>query len=409
MNKVQDYNRFLKYKNRKLFLEDMSMEKLANNFQTPSYCYSVSEIEFNFRLLENSFKRIKPLICYAMKANFNSEIIRILSKMGSGIDVVSSGELNKSLLNRVDPNKIVFSGVGKTSNEIELALRKNIKQINVESIEELEEIGLICRKQKKKINICLRVNPDINAKTHEKISTGRSEDKFGIPDKEIPKVFKKYKNNKFINIIGLSVHIGSQIESLSPFKSAFKKIKDQIIFLNKEGFKISLIDLGGGIGIRYNEKNKLIDIKMYAKLVEDLFAELGVEIIIEPGRSLVGSSGIILSRVIRVKKGKNKNFLIIDAGMNNLIRPALYGAFHNIIPVELSKGKKIESYDIVGPICETGDVFGKNVKTQEFKKDDLVAICSAGAYSSCMASKYNLRGEVNEIFIKKKKINISNK
>ncbi len=409
MNNAKDYNKFLNYKNGKLFFEDTPLDKLANKYKTPSYCYSVSEIESNYKLLKNSFKKIRPLICYAMKANFNSEIIKILSKLGSGIDVVSFGELEKSIANGVNPNKIVFSGVGKTSYEIELAIKKKIKQINVESVEELDEIDYICKKRKQKIKICLRVNPDINAKTHEKISTGRSEDKFGIPDDQILEVFKKYKDNKYINLIGLSVHIGSQIESLTPFKRAFKKIRNQIKFLIKSGFKISLADLGGGAGIRYNEKNRLIDLNEYSRLIEGLFSDLGIDIIIEPGRSLVGSSGIILSRVIRVKRGKKKNFLIIDAGMNNLIRPALYGAFHNILPVNLTDNNTYKYYDIVGPICETGDIFGKNIRTQQFKKDDLIVICSTGAYSSCMASEYNLRGKVNELFIKKQKIKVSNK
>ncbi len=409
MSKAQDFNKYLYYKNKKLFLEEIPLDKIAIKYKTPTYCYSISQIEFNYSLLKKSFKKIKPLICYAMKANYNSQIIQILSKLGSGVDVVSAGELQKSLSNGVDPSKVVFSGVGKTCDEIEFAISKKIKQINVESIEELEEISFICKKKKQLVNICLRVNPDINANTHEKISTGRSEDKFGIPDKLIPEIFKEYKNNKFLNIIGLSVHIGSQIESLQPFRNAFKKIKNQISLLNDKGFKISSIDLGGGIGIRYNEKNKLIDIKKYAQLIEELFADLNIDVIIEPGRSLVGASGIILSKVIRVKKGKNKKFLIIDAGMNNLIRPSLYGAFHNIIPVRLSTNKNEENYDIVGPICETGDIFVKNIKFQKLEKDDLIAICATGAYGSCMASNYNLRGEINEVFIKKKKINISNK
>ena len=302
MNSAKDYNKFLNYRYSKLFFEDISLDKLAHKYKTPLYCYSVSEIELNYKLLKNSFKRISPLICYAMKANYNSEIIQILSKLGSGIDVVSKGELEKSIDNGVDPDKIVFSGVGKTSHEIEYALKKKIKQINVESIEELDEIDYICQKRKLKIKICLRVNPDINAKTHEKISTGRSEDKFGIPDEMILDVFKKYQDNKYISIIGLSVHIGSQIESLGPFKKAFKKIRNQINFLNQNGFKISLVDLGGGVGIRYNKNNKLINLNDYSNLIEDLFSDLGIQIIIEPGRSLVGSSGIILSKVIRIKK-----------------------------------------------------------------------------------------------------------
>ena len=220
-------------------------------------------------------------------------------------------------------------------------------------------------------------------------------------------LFKKYKENKYITIIGLSMHIGSQIESLNPFKQAFNKLKKQVINLRKLGYKITSLDLGGGVGIKYNKNNRLIDIKNYARLIEEYFSDLNTEIIIEPGRFLVGSSGIILSRVIRVKEGKNKKFLIIDAGMDKLIRPALYGAVHDIIPVKLSKTSKSNSYDIVGPICETSDVFIKKFKTQKFEKDDLLVICSTGAYSSCMTSNYNLRQKADEIFIKEKKVTVS--
>ena len=409
MSKVSEYNKYLHYKNNKLFLEDISLSDLASKFFTPTYCYSVSQMVDNYKILKNSFNKIKPLICYALKANFNKEVIKTFSAMKLGVDVVSSGELKKSLSYGFDKNKIVFSGVGKTTKEIEIALKKKIKQINVESIEELEEIDFLCKKLKQKTNICLRVNPNIDAGTHEKISTGRAEDKFGIHDEKIQDIFEKYKENELINIIGLSIHIGSQIEKLDPFKKAFERIKRQILNLRNLGFKISSLDLGGGIGIKYNEKSKIINIKSYVKLIENIFSNLDLEIIIEPGRYLVGSSGIILSRVIRVKEGKNKNFTIIDAGMDNLIRPALYGAIHKIIPVKISNVKKNKSYDIVGPICETSDVFVKKLNNHSYKKDDLVAILSTGAYSSCMASRYNLREKANEIFIKKEKINISNK
>ena len=407
MIKVSEYNKFLSYNKNKLFLEEIPLENLAEKFDTPLFCYSVSQIENNFTELQKAFKKVRPLICYALKANFNSNIIKILSNLGCGIDVVSNGELQKSLKNGVDNQKIVFSGVGKTNKEIEIAIKKNIKQINVESIEELNEIAIICKRLNKTINICLRVNPNVDAKTHEKISTGRSEDKFGILDKNVYEIFKKYKRNKFIKIMGLSIHIGSQIVLLEPFYEAFKKIKLQILKLKKEGFDISSLDLGGGVGIKYNDKNKILDIKSYAQVIDELFSDLDIEIIIEPGRYLVGSSGIILSRVIRTKSGKNKDFAIIDAGMDNLIRPALYGAEHKIIPVKKKGEKNLKIYDIVGPICETSDVFIKKMKIHRLNSDDLVVICSTGAYSSCMASNYNLREPAKEVFIKKKKLILS--
>ncbi len=407
MIKVSEYNKFLSYKKNKLFFEDLPLINLGEKFNTPLFCYSVSQIEHNLEELHNAFKKVKPLICYALKANFNSNIIKILTKRGCGIDVVSNGELQKSLKIGVDNKKIVFSGVGKTSKEIEIAIKKNIKQINVESIEELDEITSICKKINKTINICLRVNPDINAQTHEKISTGRSEDKFGISDKRVFEIFKKYQTNKFVKIIGLSIHIGSQIELIEPFYKAFKKIKLQILKLKKKGFKVSSLDLGGGVGIKYNDKNKILDIKSYARIIDELFSDLDLEIIIEPGRYLVGSSGIILSRVIRTKSGNNKDFVIIDAGMDNLIRPALYGAEHKILPVKKKNQTNLNVYDIVGPICESSDVFIKKMKIHRLKAEDLIVICSTGAYGSCMASKYNLREPAKEIFIKKKKIILS--
>ncbi len=225
MIKVSQYNKYLSYNKNKLFLEDIALENLVEKFDTPLFCYSVSQIEHNFTELKKSFNKVKPLICYALKANFNSNIIKILSNLGCGIDVVSNGELQKSLKNGVDNQKIVFSGVGKTNKEIEIAIKKNIKQINVESIEELDAIAIICKQLNKTTNVCLRVNPNVDAKTHEKISTGRSEDKFGISDERVYEIFKKYKSNKFVKIIGLSMHIGSQISQLEPFYKAFKKIK----------------------------------------------------------------------------------------------------------------------------------------------------------------------------------------
>jgi len=398
MINIKDYNNYLSYQNKDLFIENLSIEKLAKKYKTPFFCYSVSQIEDNFNLLQNSFSVIKPLICYAMKANFNSEIISILSKLGAGVDVVSMGELKKAILSGVDENKIVFSGVGKTKEEIEFAIKKKIKQLNVESKEELEDVNFICSKLKSKVNISLRINPDVSADTHDKISTGRSEDKFGIPNDNIEEIFKKYRNNKFIKIIGLSVHIGSQIQSLKPFKDAFIIVKKTVNNLMNKGFRVKSLDLGGGIGIKYNKRNKLINIKSYAKLIETLFSDLELEIIIEPGRFLVGQSGIIVSKIIRIKNAKKKVFLIIDAGMNNLIRPALYNATHDLIPARLKNTAKV-NYDVVGPICETSDLFIKNLKIQKFNNDDLVVICSTGAYGSCMSSNYNCRPLIKEIIV----------
>ena len=400
---IKKFNKYLSYKNNSLYLDETSFESIKKKYSTPLYCYSLSEIYDNFIELKKSFTKIKPMICYAVKANNHNQILSLLSKSGCGSDVVSKGELKKSIDNGVTPDKIVFSGVGKTKDEIKYALKKKIKQLNVESEEELEEIVEIAKVAKKKVNICIRVNPDVDPRTHYKISTGRSEDKFGIPNSRVIKLFEKYKNNDYLSIVGLSIHIGSQIKNLRPFEIAFKKIKKQIISLRELGFEITVLDLGGGIGIRYLENDRIINIKEYCLLVEKLFSNMKLEIIIEPGRSLVGSSGILLSSVIRKKSGEKKDFIIIDAGMNNLIRPAMYNAKHEILPVKRKNLKK-KKYDFVGPICESADIFSKQNISQALKKDDLIAICSVGAYGACMSSNYNLRGDIKEIFIKKNEI-----
>ena len=401
--KINKYNKFLSYESNKLKMEEFFLHDLAKQFKTPVYCYSVSQIKHNFIELKNSFINCKPLICYAVKANFNKNIIKILANLGAGADVVSMGELKQSIKNGISKNKIVFSGVGKTLEELKFAIKKQIKQINVESEEELEDVIKICKVLGKTINVGLRINPNVDAKTHKKISTGRLEDKFGIPETRIVNIFEKYKKNRFVKISSISVHIGSQIKSLGPFNLAFKKLRNLILNLQKKSFIIDSIDIGGGVGIIYDErKDKIFSIKKYVKLIEKYFSDFKKQIILEPGRFLVGESGIILSKVIRIKKGENRNFLIIDAGMNNFIRPSLYSSSHEIFPVKNGKIKK--KYDIVGPICESSDVFKKNFFVSELKQNDLVVICSTGAYGSCMASKYNLRDEAKEVLIEGKKI-----
>ena len=403
MKNVTKYNKYLEYKKDILFFDKINLEELSKKIKTPAYCYSVLQIKDNFEQLRKSFKKINPLICYAVKANFNHNIINTLSKLGAGADVVSKGELKQSLNNGVRANKIVFSGVGKTIDELEFAIFKNIKQINVESEEELNDIEEICKKKNKKIDIGLRVNPNVDAKTHSKISTGRYEDKFGIPENRIIKIFEKFNGNNFLKVNSLSIHIGSQITTLEPFSQAFKKLRKLTIELKKKNFFIKSLDIGGGIGVTYNEKkDKIFKISSYVELVERNFSDLDAEIILEPGRYLVGESGILLSKVVRLKKGEKKTFLIIDAGMNNLIRPSLYNAEHQIFPVRKKKIKK--KFDIVGPVCESSDVFRKDFVTSELKQNNLIIISSVGAYGSCMSSGYNLRENAMEILIEGKKI-----
>tara|TARA_B100000287_G_scaffold430038_1_gene484511 strand:+ start:1858 stop:3072 length:1215 start_codon:yes stop_codon:yes gene_type:complete len=398
MIEIKSYNKYLHYRKGQLEIEKIRLVNLVKKYGSPLFCYSVNQLKDNYYELKKSFKKIKPLICYAVKANFNPKVLQIISDLGLGADVVSMGELKCSLKSGIDNDKIVFSGVGKTDEEIKFALKKNIKQINVESEEELKEIEIQSKNLKKKPNITLRLNPNVDAKTLDKISTGRLEDKFGIDQKKVIKIFQRYKDNEFLNVNGLSIHIGSQICELEPFNNAFKKLRNLIIFLREKKIFIKTIDLGGGIGIVYNKnKDKLFNISEYANIVEKNFAELDLEIILEPGRSLVGSSGILISKVIRTKKGNKKEFLIIDAGMNNLIRPSLYNASHKILPLKFSKLKK--KYEVVGPICETSDIFSKNQVLSELRKDDYLIICSVGAYGSSMSSNYNLREPAKEILV----------
>ena len=388
----------IKYKKNDLLIEGVSVRNLAKKFPTPFYCYSSKTIIEKFKKFKNSLK-IDALICYAVKANPNIAILKILSKQGAGTEVVSEGELIRSLKAKINPKKIVFSGVGKSLNAIKLAVKKNILQINVESEEELELIEEITKKLKKRMQIGIRVNPDIDAKTHKKISTGRKEDKFGIDIKIAEKIFNNYRFNKYLDVIGLSVHIGSQITSLNPFKRAFLKISRMVKKININQKIIKILDLGGGIGINYNN-DKVINFNDYAKIISKISKDLDCKLILEPGRMLVAESGILLTKVLYIKKNKKNNFAIIDAGMNDLLRPALYDAYHEIESVKNNKGQK-KKYTIVGPICETTDKFLSITKFQMLNEGDCLAICDVGAYGMVLSSNYNLRTKPPEILINK--------
>ena len=398
----------LVYKNNSLFMEGVSCEKIGRGIGTPVYCYSTHEIKGNYESFQKSISEFDSMICYAVKANYNKYIISLLAKLGSGADVVSKGEIKLALSSGIKPEKIVFSGVGKTKEEIFYAIKHKIYQINVESIEELSEIEDLIKEKKikKKIDISLRINPDVDANTHKKISTGRSEDKFGISYHRVKEIFRRYKDNKYINLCGLAIHIGSQIIDIKPFDEAFSKLRTLILNLRDNGSDISRIDLGGGIGIVYSN-NSTISFNDYRDIIKKNFIDMDLKIIFEPGRSLVGSAGILVSKVIRNKKGEDNNFLIIDCGMNNLIRPSMYDSYHEIFPVILRKNEIVD-VDIVGPICESSDVFGKKRKIEKLEKDDLLVLCSVGAYGSCMSSNYNCRDVAMEVFIDGKKIIDSN-
>ena len=393
-----------------LCCDGIPLSKIATTYQTPVFVYSSLKILNNYHSLNNALKESRANIHFALKANSTLGIISLLSKEGSGADIVSGGELKKALSANIPPSKIIFSGVGKTDDEIRLAISNKIKQINVESVPEIERIISISESLREKVAVSLRVNPDIIVQTHEKIATGSSETKFGMPMKQAKSLYKSISKEKSIIPMGLAIHIGSQIFDNSKFKVAYESILELSDELRSEGFSVPHLDLGGGLGVNYD--NGSIDFQNFGNTINEVFKGKGYSLSIEPGRSLVANGGILLTKVIFIKKTNTKQFVIVDAAMNDFIRPTLYEANHNIREVIKNK-TELEYFDVVGPICETGDFFGKNVKLGQLKENDLIIIESAGAYGSVMSSNYNSRppaGEVltynNEIFLLREKESI---
>jgi diaminopimelate decarboxylase len=397
---------YFRYVNQKLFVEKTSILNIIKKNKTPFYLYSEKQIKDNYRSFINDFKKVKPLICFAAKANTNLTILRTLGKLGAGADVVSGGELLKVIKAGIKPKKIVFSGVGKTEEELKIAIKKKILLINVESESEALLINKIGKKLNKIISIGFRINPNIDAKTHKKISTGKTENKFGISIDKFSNIYKNKNKLKNLKIEALSVHIGSQILSDIPYKRTLDVIKRLIIKLN---IKLKYIDLGGGFGINYKRKEKPINLKNYARLVYNFKKILNCNIIFEPGRSLVGNSGIIVSKIQYIKKGVNKNFIILDAGMNDFMRPALYEAEHDIVPLIKTKKKLNASLEFVGPICESTCKFIKYKKYQAIFENDFVAITNTGAYGSSLSSNYNTKPLIAEILVDGNKFKIIKK
>ena len=396
----------LKYYKGKLFIEKSSVLNIARKNKTPFYLYSEKQIKENYLNFARIFRGINPLICFAAKANTNLIIMRILGKLGSGADVVSGGELLKALKAGIKANKIVFSGVGKTEEELKLAIRKKILLINVESESEAILINKIGKKINKIIPIGFRLNPNIDAKTHKKISTGKSENKFGVSIKDFSSFYKKIEQFKNLRINALSVHIGSQILSDAPFKKTLDVLSKVIRDLN---IKLKYVDLGGGFGIKYNKTDKQINLNNYAKLVHNFKKKLNCSIIFEPGRSLVGNTGILVSKIQYIKKGSNKNFIIIDAGMNDFMRTALYDVNHNIVPIIKKNQMNKIPIEFVGPICETTCKFVKYKDYQRIEEGDFVAITDVGAYGSSLSSNYNTKPLIAEILASKNSFKIIRK
>ena len=396
----------MKYKKKHFYIENVSVERLAKQFSTPSYVYSYNKIKNNINNFKKNFKNINPLICFSVKSNFNLEILNLINKFGLGADVVSKGELISALKARIKPEKIVFSGVGKTIDELKFAISKKILLINAESKSEIIEIEKIAKKNKKKINIGIRLNPDTDAKTLKKISTGKKENKFGLTKKKFLELLNKYKDSKFINIICLSVHIGSQITSHIPYKNMLNVI-NKIIQQSK--YKFKYIDLGGGMGIQYENDSKKLNYQKYNKLIRSFLKKNKSKIIFEPGRSIVGNAGYLISKITYIKQTNSKNFVILDSAMNDLIRPALYGAKHRIMPSKLNRKKISKKHKFVGPVCETADKFLTIAKYNKINQGDIIVICDVGAYGMVLSSNYNLRPKPAEILVNKSSTKIITK
>ena len=395
----------MKYFRGRLKIENVSVQNIVKKFGTPAYCYSYNQLKKNINHFKDNFKSFSPLICFAIKANTNLNLIKEIRKCGLGADVVSMGELMLAIKAGINPKKIVFSGVGKTSNEIKYAIEKKILLINVESQSEIKEIEKIAKLKKKKINIGIRLNPNTDAKTLKQISTGKKENKFGVNENTFLNLVDYCKNSKNINLKCLSVHIGSQILDHNPYQRMLKVI-DKII--KKTKFKFEFIDLGGGMGISYTG-NKKLNYKKYSSAIKKFLKNHSSKIIFEPGRSIIGNTGSLITKIIYIKKNSEKNFIILDAAMNDLMRPALYGAVHGMLPVIKRSKTSKKIYEFVGPICESTDKFITLKNFQELREKELIVICDVGAYGMSLSSNYNIRPKPIELLIKNSKIQVIKK
>jgi diaminopimelate decarboxylase len=391
------------YRNGVLHAEDVDLRELADAVGTPFYCYATATLERHYRVFAQAFADVDALVCYAMKANSNQAVIATLARLGAGADVVSEGELLRARAAGIPPEKIMFSGVGKTERELALAVEQGILCVNVESEPELELLAAIGAQKSRAADISIRVNPDIDPKTHAKIATGKAENKFGIPISRAREVYARAAELKGVRVTGVDMHIGSQITELDPFSDAFALLADFVRELRADGHVIRHVDLGGGLGIPYREDNEPPpDPSAYAAVVKRATRDLDCQLIFEPGRLIVGNAGILVTRVLYVKRGEAKTFVIVDAGMNDLVRPTLYDAHHDLRPVkEAPVGAPRLIADLVGPVCESGDFIAQDRPMTEPKAGDLVAIMSAGAYGAVQASTYNTRALVPEVLVRK--------
>jgi diaminopimelate decarboxylase len=389
------------YRNGGLHAEAVDVAAIADAVGTPFYCYSTATLERHYRVFADAFADVPSFVCYAVKANSNQGVIATLARLGAGADVVSGGELKRALAAGIPADKIMFSGIGKTMAELALAVEAGILCVNVESEPELEALSKVASAKGRSVAISIRVNPDVDAKTHAKIATGKSENKFGIPISRARDVYRHAAGLPGLKVAGVDMHIGSQITELSPFADAFALLSDFVHELRADGHTISHVDLGGGLGIPYREGAETPpDPAAYARVVKEATRGLGCKLIFEPGRLIVGNAGILVTRVIFVKRGEAKTFVIVDAAMNDLIRPTLYEAHHDIIPVRPAPGAAWVRADVVGPVCETGDYLALDRDLPEPKAGDLLAVMTAGAYGAVQAGTYNTRPLVPEVLVK---------
>lgn len=387
------------YQNNELYCEQTRISEIAEQVGTPFYLYSQQTLVDHYRKLDTAFDGIDHLICYSIKANFNLALCKLLREQGCGADIVSGGELYRALKAGFDPQKIVYAGVGKTAAEIEYALKSNILMFNVESMPEAELINQIATRLNKKAKIAIRVNPDVDAHTHDYITTGKKENKFGIDYQAAPDFYRTVKKMTNLEVVGMHIHIGSQIATPQPYVDSIKRLISLLRNLREEGIQLDILNIGGGMGIVYNQEIPM-PASDIAAAVLPLLKDTGCRLLLEPGRYLVGNAGILIAKVLYVKKTRVKTFVIIDASMTDLIRPALYDAYHEIQPVHKDSKTKVIEVDVVGPVCESGDFLALDRKLQTVNSGDLIAIMSAGAYGFSMASNYNCRPRPVEVLVK---------
>ena len=392
---------FLKFKNKKLFFENIAISKIATRIKTPFYLYSLNQLKLNFNNFKKSFKKVNPIICFSVKSNSNIKIISELKKLGSGADVVSLGELKIALKAGIVPKKIVFSGVGKTEEELDFAIKRGILLINAESESEIKTINKIAKKNNKIVSVGIRINPNVSAKTNKKISTGKKDKKFGVSMNACLEIFNNQYHYEYIKFEAISVHIGSQIMDVNPFKKVLSSLSNFNKKINQLGISLKYIDLGGGTGIPYSQYERAFNLGKYSNLVLKFKKINNVEIIFEPGRSVCGNSGILVSKIIYLKDIPGKKFIIIDAAMNDLMRPALYGAKHEIYPLLKNNLIIKKNTEFVGPVCESSDTFITYNKYQKLNEGDFICINNIGAYGRSLASNYNTRPYSAEILINK--------